>query len=281
MRKPDTDLPLCIYHDHCADGFAAAWVVRRALLGDVDFYPATYGSDPPDVTGRDVFIVDFSYPRLVLLEMAAAAKSLTILDHHISAKHAIEGLPNAITRFSLGLSGCMIAWKYFFPNETPPKLLQHIQDRDLWLFHLDATREICAALYSHPFDFALLDLWCNSDQLHGLASDGAAIERKNAKDLLELLDSNTRFINIAGYDVPSANVPPFLASAAGDELSKDNAFAIIWHDTRDGVRVSIRSQREGGLDVSQIAKIYGGGGHRNAAGFTVSRDLAYQLGITR
>ena len=281
MRKPDTDLPLCIYHDHCADGFAAAWVVRRALLGDVDFYPATYGSDPPDVTGRDVFIVDFSYPRLVLLEMAAAAKSLTILDHHISAKHAIEGLPNAITRFSLDLSGCMIAWKYFFPNEAPPKLLQHIQDRDLWLFHLDATREICAALYSHPFDFALLDLWCNSDQLHGLASDGAAIERKNAKDLLELLDSNTRFINIAGYDVPSANVPPFLASAAGDELSKDNAFAIIWHDTRDGVRVSIRSQREGGLDVSQIAKIYGGGGHRNAAGFTVSRDLAYQLGITR
>ena len=72
-----------------------------------------------------------------------------------------------------------------------------------------------------------------------------------------------------------------LASAAGDELSKDNAFAIIWHDTRDGVRVSIRSQREGGLDVSEIAKIYGGGGHRNAAGFTVSRDLAYQLGITR
>ena len=281
MRKPDTDLPLCIYHDHCADGFAAAWVVRRALLGDVDFYPATYGSDPPDVTGRDVFIVDFSYPRLVLLEMAAAAKSLTILDHHISAKHAIEGLPNAITRFSLGLSGCMLAWKYFFPDETPPRLLQHIQDRDLWLFNLDATREICAGLYSYAFDFQMFDLWCNSDQLHGLAADGAAIERKTAKDLLELLDSNTRFISFAGCTVPTANLPPYLASAGGDELSKANDFAVVWYDTRDGVRVSLRSQTTGGVDVSEVAKVYGGGGHRNAAGFTVSRDLAYQLGITR
>ena len=281
MSDENPTRPICIYHAQCSDGFAAAWVVRRALLGDVDFHPATYGSDPPDVAGRDVFIVDFSYQRQVLLKMVSEAESLTILDHHISAKDDIVGLPGAITRFSVGMSGCMIAWKYFFPNETPPKLLQHIQDRDLWLFHLDATREICAALYSHPFDFALFNLWCNSDQLHGMAADGAAIERKNAKDLVELLDSNTRFIMFAGHDVPSANVPPFLASAAGDELSKANAFAIIWHDTRDGVRVSIRSQREGGLDVSQIAKIYGGGGHRNAAGFTVSRDLAYQLGITR
>jgi oligoribonuclease NrnB/cAMP/cGMP phosphodiesterase (DHH superfamily) len=272
---------MCIYHDNCSDGFAAAWVVRRALRGTVDFHRATYGSAPPDVAGRDVFIVDFSYRRRVLLEMVSDAESLTILDHHISAKDDIVGLPGAITRFSVGLSGCMLAWKYFFPNETPPKLLQHIQDRDLWLFHLDDTREICAALYSFPFDFALFDLWCNCDQLPGLVADGVAIERKNAKDLVELLDSNTRFITFAGHYVPSANLPPYLASAAGNELSKANAFAIIWHDTRDGVRVSLRSQREGGLDVSQIAKIYGGGGHRNAAGFTVSRDLAYQLGITR
>jgi hypothetical protein len=125
--------------------------------------------------------------------------------------------------------------------------------------------------------FALFDLWCNCDQLPGLVADGVAIERKNAKDLVELLDSNTRFITFAGHYVPSANLPPYLASAAGNELSQANAFAIIWHDTRDGVRVSIRSQRDGGLDVSQIAKIYGGGGfdveYFSAAPFEAEHSL--------
>jgi hypothetical protein len=37
--------PLCIYHRHCPDGFAAAGVVRRAFLGDVEFFPASYGED--------------------------------------------------------------------------------------------------------------------------------------------------------------------------------------------------------------------------------------------
>ena len=28
---------MCIYHGNCADGFGAAWVVRKALGSDVEF----------------------------------------------------------------------------------------------------------------------------------------------------------------------------------------------------------------------------------------------------
>ena len=76
----------CIYHANCPDGFAAAWVVKKALE-NVVFFPAGYQTTPPDVTGKDVVIADFSYKRPVLLEMAAQANSILILDHH---KTAIE-----------------------------------------------------------------------------------------------------------------------------------------------------------------------------------------------
>lgn len=58
---------LCIYHGTCMDGFTAAWVVRKALGEGVEFYAATHGDPPPDVTGKNVIMVDFSYKRPVLL----------------------------------------------------------------------------------------------------------------------------------------------------------------------------------------------------------------------
>ena len=53
-------MTVCIYHGNCADGFGAAWVVRKAI-GEIEFHPGTYGQPPPDVTGKDVVMVDFSY----------------------------------------------------------------------------------------------------------------------------------------------------------------------------------------------------------------------------
>ena len=57
---------LCIYHGNCADGFGAACVVRHALGPQVTFHAGHYGAPPPDVTGKHVILVDFSYPRDVL-----------------------------------------------------------------------------------------------------------------------------------------------------------------------------------------------------------------------
>ena len=260
--------PLCIYHAHCPDGFAAAWVVRQALLGAVDFHPATYGDDPPDVSGRDVFIVDFSYPRATLLQMVEDAESMTILDHHATAQLAIADLPGAIVRFSSVMSGCMLAWKYFFHGQPAPKLLQHIQDRDLWLYHLDATREVMAGLLSYPYDFGIYDLWMHASSLAPLAADGAAILRKQERDLRELLPHVTRTLEIAGQTVPAANLPMTLASEAGHILARTAPFAAVYSDGPRGRKISLRSSACG-ADVGAIAAIYGGGGHRHAAGFTV------------
>ena len=260
---------LCIYHGNCADGFGAAVVVRMALGSHaVEFYAGKYQNPPPNVTGRDVILVDFSYKRPVLLEISRQAKSILILDHHKTAEEDLKDLPDNITAFfDMDRSGAMMAWDYFMPGEEPPQLLRHIQDRDLWRFELPGTREIQACVFSHPYDFETWERLLASD-MDNLRKQGEAIERKHFKDINELISSAGHRMMIAGYDVPALNAPYFFSSDAGHILGEGELFAACYWDTPDGREFSLRSA-EDGLDVSEIAKLFGGGGHKHAAGFRV------------
>lgn len=273
--------PLCIYHGNCADGFGAAWVVRRAYKAleepyRPDFHAGVYSEPPPDVTGRDVILVDFSYKRPVLLEMAAKAVTVAIIDHHKTATEDLKDLPPNVTAvFDMEHSGAMLTWLHYFPNEMPPLLLQHIEDRDLWRFKLDGTREIQANVFSYPYDFDVWDRLMERPVL-SLVSEGQAIERKHHKDIAELLSVTTRQMRIGGYVVPIANLPYTLVSDAALKLAHGQPFAGCYWDTPKGRVFGLRSD-EDGIDVSEIAKQYGGGGHKHAAGFTVNYDTARQL----
>lgn len=278
LRAEDNARKLCIYHGNCADGFGAAWVVRKAFGEDnVEFVAGVYQQEPPDVTGRDVILVDFSYKRAVIQGMLQKAKSLVIIDHHKSAMEDLADVdigakcPVTIT-FDLNHSGAMLAWIFFNGDAEPPELLKHIEDRDLWRFKLKGTREIQAALFSYPYDFGVWDSLIASEVM-GLAKDGQAIERKHFKDIEELLKVCQRRLNIAGCVVPAASLPYTMSSDAGHIMSKGEKFATCYYDTPQGRCFSLRSA-EDGMDVSEIAKIYGGGGHKHAAGFTVSLDVA-------
>jgi oligoribonuclease NrnB/cAMP/cGMP phosphodiesterase (DHH superfamily) len=265
-------MSMCIYHGNCADGFGAAWTVRKAL-GEIEFYAGKYQEPPPDVTGKDVVMVDFSYKRPVLLEMAAKANSILILDHHKSAAEDLIDLPaNVQTVFDMDRSGARIAWDHFFPDLPPPILLLHIEDRDLWRFALQNTREVQANVFSHPYDFQVWDELMQTPP-EKLIADGLAIERKHFKDVNELLGVVVRDMNIGGHRVPVANLPYTMTSDAGHQMAIGKPFAACYWDTPTGRVFSLRSV-DGGEDVSVIAAIYGGGGHRNAAGFQVSFDVA-------
>ena len=277
--------PLCIYHGNCADGFGAAWVVRRwfARSGQkIDFHPGVYGQDPPSVVGRDVIMVDFSYKRPVLERMAESARMILILDHHKTAAEDLDGYRRPIwgaqamsegiwAEFDMARSGAGLAWDFFFPNEPRPKLIDHIEDRDLWRFSLAGTREIQANLFSFPYDFAVWDdLVEKAEGPSGFADmliGGVAIDRKMLKDIAELLGVATRRMKIGGVEVPVVNLPYTMASEAAGTLAENAPFAAAYFDGKDARTFSLRSRGEGGADVSSIAKLYGGGGHRNAAGF--------------
>lgn len=265
---------LCIYHNNCLDGFAAAWAVRHALGEEVEFYKGIHQQQPPEVTDRDVILVDFSYKKDVLRNMLQTASSITILDHHVTAEKDLSALFNSGKikgKFDMYRSGAMLAWLWFNPGLQVPKLIEYIQDRDLWLFKLAGTREINAALSSYPYDFLLWDklMASKDDELEALKRDGAAIERRLQKDINELIATGVRRMTIGGYDVPVLNATSAYVSDAGHIMSLGEAFAACYWDHPAGRSFSLRSS-EAGIDVAEVAKKYGGGGHAKAAGFTVA-----------
>jgi len=259
---------LCIYHGNCADGFGAAWVVRRKFGDDVEFHAGTYQESPPDTEGRDVIMVDFSYKLPVMTEMLERAASIKVIDHHKTAQAELEplvGAGNFSLIFSLDHSGAMLTWNHYFPDVPAPSLIAHIEDRDLWKFKLEGTREIQANVFSYPYDFEVWDDLMKADP-KTLAVAGEAIERKHFKDIDELVTASVRRMTIGGHNVPVANLPYTLSSDAGHKMGKGEPFAACYMDGPNGRTFSLRSSPEG-VDVSEVAKKYGGGGHKNAAGF--------------
>lgn len=302
-------MTLCIYHGNCADGFMSAWIVRKALGTDsVDFHAGVYQDPPPDVTGRDVILVDFSYKAPVLHEMAKRASTILILDHHKTAAEDLKNLPPPLdghynpaameqwardcngpavhALFDMERSGAGLTWDYFNPGVPRPRLVDHVEDRDLWRFRMHGTREIQAALFSHPYDFAVWDelMAMNHAALGIFEAEGRAIERKHFKDIAELTKVVTRpmrfrypFDYSGSIVVPMANLPYTLTSDAGHLLCGDeHPFAGCYWDTPEGRVFSLRS-RENGADVGEIAKQYGGGGHKHASGFRVPFDQLAQF----
>lgn len=260
-----------IYHAGCDDGFGAAWAAWKVLGDNAVYIPASYGDPFPEVTAsKSITIVDFSYPREDLLGIRSGYEpqvDIVVLDHHKTAQADLEGLPWAV--FDMEKSGAMLAWEFFHPNEpNPPMLIEHIQDRDLWKFNYPATEAISACLRSYPQDFHQWEL-LEMAGMPALASEGTAILRY-IKQQVVISGSHAWMAEIGGFEVPIVNTGNFV-SEVGHLLNDrygDAPFAACYYDKSDGTRVySLRSV--GDFDVSDVAKIYGGGGHRNAAGFTV------------
>lgn len=272
--------PMIIYHSPCLDGFTAAWAAW-IKYPEAEFVPGVYGQDPPDVTDRTVYMVDFSYKRPVLEDMMEKAKRIVILDHHKSAQADLEGIEYSSVcpvsvKFDMEKSGARLAWEYFHPMVRVPELVQYVEDRDLWRFALKNSREVNAALFSHEYEFnqwtKLHDQMQICGGLYVLVGEGRAIERKHHKDIDELLSKTQHTRLIGGEAVRCANLPYTMASDAGHLMSKGEPFAATYYIDHDGYAVfSLRSQPEG-ADVSEIAKGYGGGGHKHAAGFRVKLE---------
>jgi uncharacterized protein len=263
--------PLCIYHSLCADGFTAAWVVWKYFgEGHVDFHAATHGDPHPEVDDREVYVVDFSYPRPIIEAMARRAMKLTVIDHHVTAAQDLDGFIHndgvVDGVFDMDKAGCLLTWEWFFKDKAPPPALLAVNDRDLWKFELPCTREIFSALTSYPYAFETWDALMEADRLEVLRQEGIAFDRKQQKDIAEVIAAGAHLITIAGHTVPACNVPYMWASDAGNILAQGHPFAACFWIDGDKIAFSLRSAPEG-LDVSEVAKRFGGGGHRHAAGF--------------
>lgn len=257
--------PLVIYHGGCRDGFCAAWCIWHKFAG-AEFFAASFGVDPPDVSGRDVYMVDFSYPREVMTEIALKAKSLLVLDHHQTAEAALADfqVASAEIHFDMKRSGAGMAWDHFWPGAARPWIVNYVEDRDLWRHALPNGPAVNAYLGTLRYDF---EAWYKASRLDiaEVAKLGEVVEDKIRHYVTEVA-KNARRITFEGYEVPIVNAPQVDISELVGFLSGGETFAMGWWQRADGMfSYSLRSR--GDFDVSELAKRHGGGGHKNAAGF--------------
>lgn len=261
--------PLIIYHCPCVsgDGFGAAYAAWVKFGTQADYVGADYSNDPEvEYAGREVYIVDFSFPRAKLEAIRAVAKSLVILDHHKTARDDLEGFPGAI--FDVSKSGARLAWEYFHPEQPIPLLLQFIEDRDLWVWKIEGSRDFLAYLDMQPIEFTrwheLAQLTASSAELAEFQSVGRLLNQRldSVTAELALAAEPVRLCGVEGY---KRNASSFFKNDLGHAIfQKHGGFAMIWGLENGLLYVNLRSAKDK-LDVSAIARRFGGGGHPAAA----------------
>jgi oligoribonuclease NrnB/cAMP/cGMP phosphodiesterase (DHH superfamily) len=267
------DRVLVISHGKCVDGFVAAWAAWREYGDAAEYLFVEHEEDPadyawPDVKGRRVYILDFAYPREMTMRLFERAKELIVLDHHDETRKVLEDLPYC--RFDMERSGAGMAWDYFHGRQSRPWIIDYAEDRDLWRFKLELSREVNAYLQTQKFDF---EEW-NRVLDEGLAKAqelGNYMEMPRRAYVREVrtLALRQRF---AGYDdIPIINVPHWSISEVVNSLAYGALFAVGWHQIASGkFKYSLRSKDDGDFNVGELAVKYGGGGHPRSAGFVSS-----------
>lgn len=275
---------LVIYHSHCMDGFAAAWCAFNYAYGDDALYqPSLYGIPPPIFIGdyNYVDILDFSYKKEITEKLLIDYPNtiFTILDHHKSSLFLKEltHYPNLHLLHDLSHSGAMIAFEYY--NQEPNKhsskahkrVIEYVQDRDLWQWKLKSSREINAAFRTFPMDFIDFDVVTDilDDNFQGLVNKGETIIDYN-KSLIDEAMGRVMLVDINGIRVPCVN-SCFLWSEIASrlcELYSNYPFAAVYFNRADGLQQwSLRSKNFNLTKLEGQIKI---GGHEHAAGFEIS-----------
>lgn len=264
-----------VYHDNCSDGFTAAWVAWKALGPKVKLVPAYHsgGFDTNQLEGDHLLIADYSFNLGTLLELQRRFKHVLVLDHHQSAEADLAEFGSTV--FDLKRSGAGITWDTLIGSPRS-KLIDYVEDRDLWRRILVGSDEIACTIENTPRDLASWDKLCaqleTKDGFADAVKTGSAIVAFKNRTIDDLLKTS-RMVSIGGYLVPAVNASPCFKSELGNKLAKGHPFGATWiQDRNGGFLYSLRSTNEG-ADCSVIAEKYGGGGHRNAAAFRSDKIL--------
>lgn len=265
MRQVPDSFDIVIHHGNCYDGITAAWVARKHSP-DAELIPAQYGQDPPDVKGKVVLIVDFSYSREVLESMKADAAELLVLDHHDSAAKDLEGLDYAV--FDMERSGAGLAWDFLHHPMDRPDVVNYVEDRDLWRFKLPGSRQHHAAMTSLPMGLESIDkmLAMSLEERIEIGTPVCAFTLLTASKFAE----RAARVTVDGDEFWYVNCSvEFVGETADALMAREPKLPVLcwsWGGKKGECYCSVRSAPDG-VNVSLIAKKHGGGGHVHASGF--------------
>ncbi len=272
---------ICIYHKNCTDGTTAAAVLLKKFK-DCELIPLEHGYAEEDfegilsLIGRDteVYIVDFS-PRIEDLEkIINKAKKVVVIDHHIGVKEDLQKLSEKYSNFEYifdnNKSGASLTWVYFLGSNNIPDIVKLVEDKDIWKWEFGEKTK-----YANTYLFLFTN---KPEEVLNLLNQPIEKILEKGKILSDYTDylinhfidrAKEVFIKIGKYKVKAYNTGLFQSEIGNLLCEKFKEPIVLFNINGYVVKFSFRSCDNVSPSALELAKLLGGGGHRNAAGAVV------------
>lgn len=272
---------ICIYHNKDLDGFCSG-AIMRLKWPDATFIGADYGDvlDIPD--NEDVMMADFSLPMKSMLELGRRSKSFTWVDHHKSAIDEFYRLEAGDRDYVItavldaSISACEAVWRHLFPSWGLPVVVWYLGMYDIW-------RGVGTDQWNNvvlPFQYGMrlkvrsLDTFEERYLLIDTYSGLLADTIKNGDVCLEYQRQQNAFVCRRAFEAEFMGLRAICLNMPDvSSLTFESVYDPAVHDLMIGFTVgtshcgySLRSDK---VDCSALARQFGGGGHKGAAGFGI------------
>lgn len=284
----------CFYHGDADGRCAGFWVALSAGLHDPyqdnSFIEINYGKPFPLETIRpeeQVYIVDYSISPDEMRQLLEITKDVTWIDHHKTAIEKYEDFEHEIRGIRYdGIAGCMLTYCYIHHmtsrgegeikpfdismTKEAPLFTKLIADWDVWKFDFgDDTRNFITAFNAYDFDPEGTDWDMFLTQRGWDIEEGGLVQQGKTMNLFK--DGWAKGYMKLGFETEFEGVKCFAVNLGhcNSEYFKslpDGKYDVLMPFSFNGdiFTVSMYSKT---VDVSEIAKKYGGGGHKGASGF--------------
>lgn len=272
---------LCIYHSNDLDGQCSGAIVKYKYP-ECELFGIDYGQEIPwNLIGKHnkIFLVDFSFqPVNNTLKLIDLNKQLIWIDHHISAirelfDYDIKGLQE------VGKGACELTWRFLFPNKKIPLAVKLLSQYDVWN-HKD--------IRTIPFQYGIRlrdthpdnqNFWSRLFSSNDLLSFIVTV----GNNILTYIEKENRIFSKQSFELDFEGYKCIALNKSGNSKMFDFVENIDKYDIKltfvykyNSWTITLYTSQDN-IDVSKIASKYGGGGHKQAAGFQVNK-LPFNLG---
>lgn len=270
---------MVICHDDL-DGFTGAWAAWKKLKDKAEYIELGYDTKNYDfifqLKDKEIYFVDYCLKIQEMLNLASKNK-VVLIDHHISSKETAGLLPGSV--FDDKHSAAFLSWEYFHGGKKVPLIVQYVEDYDIWKFKLPYSKELTTVLNLYSFNFKVWDklakMFQDKTKRKELIKKGRAIVDYQKSLIGELADKGQE-VFFEGHGAIAVN-SPILSSEIGNHIyTKTGKVGIVWsYKGKKAPKIHVSLRGDGKINLSELAKKYGGGGHKASAGFAIDGKINF------
>lgn len=276
----------CFYHKSDFDGICSGAIIKM-YNKDCEMIGVDYKSevDFSSITlDETVFVVDFCFT-VDEMDKLNEVSELIWIDHHKTSMDKMattfeRGLPSIYGIREVGLGACALVWKWFNAVKPMPFAVQLLAEYDVWDHSHPMTLPFQYGLRSYEDSNCESNIWgwfLNVDTSFEFVEKTCTVGDTIIKYETQ---QNEMYAKGMAFEATLQGVRAIVINRAfANSKIFDSVFDPEKHDIMvlfgvkpNSCKYSVFSPK-GGTDVSEIAKIFKGGGHTNAAGFYTDKPL--------